>query len=436
MLCLALALLATVAPLCGVDFLADIEPKSTRPGQDTSTEQSRQALPAESALVQARASLDTARPALSRARRNDERIALALELLEEARHQRGAAQLARLERARDLALDARQGALTYRALIAIAEAFDGSDLDVLARRYLTTLRDSASQAVAAAHAEGAKADTLAAAGWWLLLAWDQPDRGWQHIEQRDPAAAAVLRHPPGHPAGLLLRADEWLERGEGLGNRGLRLAARARALIDLEDAWATLTDDERPALYRRIARLRAELPIELQRIDYDHIDPIQWEKLPGRPIAVDPNRARHDTGIRLAAGQVIRFVPHPQDRWRFEHTLRREIVEVGPEGNAQLAQFATVMDDNHAVVGGGGPQALPRGGRDGRGRIGPRQQADPHPGGQPYGALVATIDADALPQAIDRVTGLGPVWLHCNLGNSQGWAVRGTIRVKAVALDE
>jgi hypothetical protein len=193
---------------------------------------------------------------------------------------------------------------------------------------------------------------------------------------------------PATPAQQGELGDQWYELGKKAANP-VKEALLGRALTWYEQAAPGIKGISHAVMLKRIDELHALLPRTAEP-DWDHLTAAQWDKLKGPVYEVQANRARNDTGIRLADGQLYRVVPHPSDTWHVTGAGRR-------------ADFTTTYKGD---------------------------EANRH-----WGSLLCYVGAGR-GQAPGVLSGVGELWLAGDIPRGRMFTASGQIRVKIIPVED
>lgn len=258
--------------------------------------------------------------------------------------------------------------------------------------------------------------SLAVAGRWLgpvagrwaealpLLARASGDPLLQKAAEGELAASTPMQ--------VLQVAETWMEalkRSKGEERVGMLKHVHelvTRALPDLTGISKTKAD-------QLIATVEPQIPLDLDQVDWSTLTGAQWERIAAKPIPLLAKTDRTDSGITLAAGETVRVVANPDDRWSFQLVGEEKTPLVTDWKGVRRLYTYTISDDNgvRSVTISLGLQGIL------------------------YGAVVAFTDVNNRMRAgIIRGPGklmLGPA------SNRRGEAgTAGTMRVKIVPVDE
>ena len=119
--------------------------------------------------------------------------------------------------------------------------------------------------------------------------------------------------------------DAWYALAKKAGRSEERNAAYARAMFWYRKVAESVSGVTKERLQSRLDEIDKALPLDLERIDWDNITATQWGKLKATSITIEARTDRTDSGIDLKAGDKVRVVPNPADRWSFR-VYGREVV--------------------------------------------------------------------------------------------------------------
>lgn len=158
-----------------------------------------------------------------------------------------------------------------------------------------------------------------AVGRWYCFAARRWDDGFRHLLLGgEPEVARVVEMELAAPrtaAEELQLADAWYDLAAKPRGKDDRLGMQARAMHWYQRSLAGLDGLGKDRVARRVAEIDKLLPLDPDNIDWDGLTTSQWDKLKGRMAQVNARVDRFDPQILLGAGDRVRVVPHPTDRW-------------------------------------------------------------------------------------------------------------------------
>ena len=397
----------------------------------------RAALPPPEAVRAAVAELKKQRKDEYAQRRPGQKRRLAARLAKDAEDaaQPPALRYAMLAEAEAVAVDAKE----YYALLTTADAVAASFAVGAKEQKLAWLARERGSAVPAAMAklldDPLDGEANATVGRELCFVERHWDEGLPVLAHGDDAALkAVAEMELFKPEGTLQQvelADRWYELGvkaSGVAKEqmiGRSAGWYARALPGLKG----MTKER---IARRVDELAELLPYTLYNYAND-LTLKQWERIPGKAIALSAASQRQDTGLVLTPGMRVRIVPNPLETWNFAYPryrwMDRRTKEAignvfdtncwGWDPKAKTARSITADNAYPAAIGAvvmcidNGPKNL----------IG-LLKGDEHAG------MVKYVDG----KTEGSLSGLGRVFIGANLpGKGKG---SGQIRVKICVLDD
>ena len=139
----------------------------------------------------------------------------------------------------------------------------------------------------------------------MLASKDEELKKLVVMEQKGPAGTDQQRQ----------LGDAWyaMAQSERTYEEGMMRRARhwyAKALTGLKG----VSHDQ---LAEKIDDIDDELPVRWKDIPWDNMTEKVWNRLDGTVVTCNAKHLITDTGIKVAAGQRLRVVPHPNDQWSF-----------------------------------------------------------------------------------------------------------------------
>jgi hypothetical protein len=174
-------------------------------------------------------------------------------------------------------------------------------------------------AIAKLLSEPADAEANLAAGKWFCLVARRWSDGLPMLHLgSDPELAKIADMEIAGPrsgAEELQLADAWYDNAGKQRAKEDKLGMLARSMYWYQKTLGQLSGLTKERVVKRSAEIEKQLPLDLDNVDWNALTASQWDRLKGRMVAVNARVDRFDPGITLAAGEVVRVLPHPTDQW-------------------------------------------------------------------------------------------------------------------------
>lgn len=158
-----------------------------------------------------------------------------------------------------------------------------------------------------------------------LGSWEDALPFWIHGADQELRSAAVADFlEPSTTQGMLEVGDAWFAIGKKRNERDLRIACFQRAQVWYEKVAPELSGEAAQRVSQRLAEIVKVVPLVMDRLNWSALTEAQWERLKGTEVTVELRVDRTQTGVVLKAGEQVRVVPHPKDRWTFRTTWTGE----------------------------------------------------------------------------------------------------------------